>query len=218
MDGSLYYQPCYHCKKATETIISPQAVVDASDTFVTWHQTGHKGGILGSFQFESLSGLLLMTLPLHSINGLYYCPLDVLTVDSDSISPRVSSVSRIALDVPIPYLQTPSKYKPVSKERQLESEVWSLCLGCPGKSQLDVLPGNVLGLPSVLEYHPFSSTFMLRLTSGSKLLKDQLSAWNTTAKNFTWILVLCVPPPTTTANPQMLLTVWYNLMMATPHT
>ncbi len=33
--------------------------------------------------------------------------------------------------------------------------VWSLCLGCPGEHQLDVLPGNVLGLPSVLEYQPF---------------------------------------------------------------
>jgi hypothetical protein len=42
MDGSLYYQQCYYCKNTTETIISPQAVVNASNTFVTWHQTGHK--------------------------------------------------------------------------------------------------------------------------------------------------------------------------------
>jgi hypothetical protein len=32
-DGSLYYQPCYFCQNATETIILPQAVVEASDTF-----------------------------------------------------------------------------------------------------------------------------------------------------------------------------------------
>jgi hypothetical protein len=33
-DGSLYYQSCYYCKNTTETIISPQAVVDASDTLL----------------------------------------------------------------------------------------------------------------------------------------------------------------------------------------
>ncbi len=59
------------------------------------------------------------------------------------------------MDVLIPHLQTPLKYKPVSKEHQWESEVWSLHLGFPGKSQLGVLPGNVSGLPSILEYHPF---------------------------------------------------------------
>jgi hypothetical protein len=93
MDGSLYYQPCYYCKNATETIISPQAVVNASDTFISWHQTGHKSGITGFIQFESLSGLLLMTLRLHSINSLYYRPLGVLTVNSNPICPRDSSVS-----------------------------------------------------------------------------------------------------------------------------
>ncbi len=30
-----------------------------------------------------------------------------------------------------------------------------LCLGSPGKYQLDMLPGNVTGTPSVFEYHPF---------------------------------------------------------------
>jgi hypothetical protein len=33
-DGSLYYQPCYYCKNATKTIISPQAIIDASDTLL----------------------------------------------------------------------------------------------------------------------------------------------------------------------------------------
>jgi hypothetical protein len=33
--------------------------------------------------------------------------------------------------------------------------VWLLRLGSPGVHQLDVLPGNVTGLPLVFEYHPF---------------------------------------------------------------
>jgi hypothetical protein len=63
--------------------ILPQAVVEASDTFTSWHQTGHKGGLPGFICFESTSGILSMTLSLHSINGLYYYPLDVLAVDSN---------------------------------------------------------------------------------------------------------------------------------------
>jgi hypothetical protein len=51
-DGSLYYQPCYFCQNATETIISPQAIMEASDTFTSWHQTGYKSGLPGSIHFE----------------------------------------------------------------------------------------------------------------------------------------------------------------------
>jgi hypothetical protein len=126
-DGFLYYQPCYFCQNATETIILPQAVVEASDTFTSWHQTGHKGGLPGSIHFESASGILLMTLSLHSINGLYYCPLNVLAVDSNPIHPHHASVSKVSLDTHIPHLRAPSKYKPVPKDPKLELEVWSLC-------------------------------------------------------------------------------------------
>jgi hypothetical protein len=129
---SLYYQPCYYCKNVTETIISPQAVIDASDTFISWHQSGHKGGLPGSICFESSSGLLSMTLCLQSINCLYYCLLDVLMVDDNPICPYLS-VLKVALDTPIPHHWAPSKFTPVSKDCQLESEVWSLCLGCPGE-------------------------------------------------------------------------------------
>jgi hypothetical protein len=94
-----------------------------------------------------------MTVSLHSINGLYYCPLDVLAVDSKPTHP--TSVSKVSFNTHIPHLRTPSKCKPVPKDCQIELEVWSLHLGCPGGDQLDILPGNVSGLPSVLEYHPF---------------------------------------------------------------
>ena len=35
-DGLVYYQTCFYCKNIVETIISPQAIVAASDLFVTW--------------------------------------------------------------------------------------------------------------------------------------------------------------------------------------
>lgn len=36
-----------------------------------------------------------------------------------------------------------------------ESEVWMLQLGLPGEQQLDLLPGNVTGIPHNFQYHPF---------------------------------------------------------------
>ena len=36
-----------------------------------------------------------------------------------------------------------------------ESEIWMQHLGCPGEDQLDLLPGNVAGIPPSFQYHPF---------------------------------------------------------------
>jgi hypothetical protein len=40
-DGSIYWQVCYFCASAVKTIISPQAMVDSSDVFQSWQQTGY---------------------------------------------------------------------------------------------------------------------------------------------------------------------------------
>ena len=45
----------------------------------------------------------------------------------------------------------------MSRARQVESEVWLTRLGSPGEGQLDLLPGHVIGMPPVFEYHPFRS-------------------------------------------------------------
>jgi len=85
-DGSVYYQPCYFCKNAVETIISPQAL-SSSDVLVTWMQTGHKDGRTGSIRFDSDSGLFSIAMRLEYWDGLYYCPgpTDVFTVDRDPV-------------------------------------------------------------------------------------------------------------------------------------
>ena len=64
-DGSVYYQPCYYCKNATETIISPEAIMAASDTLVHWTQEGHRGNAPGSIRVSSDSGLYSITLQLE---------------------------------------------------------------------------------------------------------------------------------------------------------
>ena len=71
-DGSIYYQPCYYCKNAVETIISPQAILTASDVLVSWMQTGHKDGSPGRIRFDSDSGLYSISMTLENHDGLYY--------------------------------------------------------------------------------------------------------------------------------------------------
>ncbi len=113
-----------------------------------------------------------MRLDLNYRGGLYYCPTDIFTVDKLPVRRPVIIHS---MDHPDPYpintttllvqqlrsqappvtLHRPSRFTPTSKSIQVESEVWLLRLGSPGVHQLDVLPGNVTGLPSVFEYHPF---------------------------------------------------------------
>jgi hypothetical protein len=152
-NGTIYYQPCYYCANMIETIISPAAVLATSDQFFYWTQVGCKDPRMpGSLHFLSRDGQLLMTFDLEYCEGLYYCTTDVYTVGVDppqawchcTVAPKVPDVRR-----------TPSKFPPTSKAQQVESEVWMLRFGFPGKHQLDVLPLHVIGTPRVFEYHPF---------------------------------------------------------------
>ena len=81
-DGSIYWQVCYYCKNVVETIISPQAIVDSSDVFQSWHQTGYRNGVStpGCIRFDSHEGLLTMSMSLVLHDGLPYCPIDVFIV------------------------------------------------------------------------------------------------------------------------------------------
>ena len=155
-DGSTHWQLCFYCKNAVETIISPQAILASSDVFVSWTQTGFKDGRPGQIRFDSNDGLFTVKLDLDYCDGLYYCPTDVLTVDRSPLQriPKMAA-SRLALP-PAPTINhRPSCFAPTSKSKQVESETWLLRLGSPGVHQLDVLPGNVTGIPSVFKYHPF---------------------------------------------------------------
>ena len=84
-DGSTRLQLCFYCKNAVETIISPQAILASSDVFVSRTQTGYKDGRPGQIRFDSHDGLLTMKLDLDYRDGLYYCPTDVLTVNSSPV-------------------------------------------------------------------------------------------------------------------------------------
>ena len=153
-DGSIYYQPCYYCKNAVETIISPQAILAACEVLVRWTQTGHRDGSPGTIRFDSDSGLYSISMTLENCDGLYYCPTDVFTVDSDPIRCSVPTIRQAAMPNP-PLKQRSKDFLPVPHNRLTEPELWMLRLGSPGKDQLDLLPGNATGIPPSFHYHPF---------------------------------------------------------------
>jgi hypothetical protein len=153
-DGTIYYQPFFYCKNAVETIVSPQAILAASEVLVHWTQTGHKDGSPGKVRFESESGLLSFTITLENRDGLYYCPSDVFTVEGDPSRGSSRKICRTSLEPP-PIQRRHKSYEPVLLDRTTESKLWMLRLGSPGEDQLDLLPGNVTGIPKKFDYHPF---------------------------------------------------------------
>jgi hypothetical protein len=162
--GSIYWQVCYFCKNAVEKIISPQAIVDSSDVFQSWHQTGYRNGVStpGCIRFDSHDGLLTMSMNLVLLDGLHYCPTDVYAVDTLPASRYSLAVRRVVGPESLPGLppvprktRSHERFLPVSKAKQVESEVWLLRLGSPGVRQLDLLPGRVTGIPTDFRYHPF---------------------------------------------------------------
>ncbi|KAL7528065.1 hypothetical protein ACHAWF_009840 [Thalassiosira exigua] len=99
-NGTIHYQPTFYCADAVETIISPQAILNSRDDFVSWTQCGYKDGRPGTLRFDSHDGLLTMSFKLDCIDGLYYCPTDAFTVDSTS--PALPPVPALALTTVLP--------------------------------------------------------------------------------------------------------------------
>jgi hypothetical protein len=89
-----------------------------------------------------------MTLTLTKCDGLYYTHMDVFTVDKDPLC-RVALKANWLATPPLPQTKvTHHQYTPVSKAAHTEAELWMVWLGSPGEAQLDMLPGNVTGIPS----------------------------------------------------------------------
>ena len=110
----------------------------------------------GSIRFSSDSGLYSVTLHLEKRDGLYYCPTDVFTVEKDLVHHHIPVIQRLAAPTAPAAIPRPSKrYIMVTRDSMTDSEVWMLRLGSPGEQQLDLLPGNVTGIPPGFHYHPF---------------------------------------------------------------
>jgi hypothetical protein len=139
-DGSVYWQICYYSRNAVETIILPQAIVNLSDVFQSWHQSGYRNGngTPGSIRFDSHDGFISMTMTLARKDGLYYCPTDIYTVhDAPAIwcsltVHRIATLVDSATSIASPSHRVRSQFVPTTKVKKMESEVWLLRLGSPG--------------------------------------------------------------------------------------
>jgi hypothetical protein len=122
-DGRIYYETCYYCKNAVETIISLQAILDGSDIFVEWTQTGYKDNSPSLLQFSSASGLARMSIVLDKRDGLYYTHTDVYTVDKVPVCPMYPTVQRLVNPKPPSTGCSVLQYVPVTKASQTESKL-----------------------------------------------------------------------------------------------
>jgi hypothetical protein len=154
-DGTVYYQTCFYCKNIVKTIISPQAIVAGSALYTTWQQTGHKDGYPGRLRFFSDSSHATMSLALEQRDCLYYALTDVYTVNRSPVHSIAPCIHRVVHHTPRSIRRPQTRNVPVTKSNQTKLELWMLWLGSPGESQVDMLPGNATGIPSVFEYHPF---------------------------------------------------------------
>ena len=143
--GEPYLQPCYYCESATETIVSPEAILAGNESLTNWTQDGAKDSTPGSITFRNDDGSFSFTISLTKEEGLYYC----------DAQPSRPSCLRVTAPRPEPLARHHRKYHPVSRDHVTESEVWMLRFGSPGEDQLDLLPGRVTGIPAGFRYHPF---------------------------------------------------------------
>jgi len=156
--GKVHYQLCYYCKNMGDTIISPQAIINACDTYDKWTQVGYKDGRPGHVEFSnSMWPENTQTLELNYNEGLYYCSGDCITEDEgplrsvqvDDINPRINRVRVTDKTKPVR-----GKLKPTSKQEQLVSEVWSARFGFPSEDVCVTTTKHVTGVPSLC-FHPF---------------------------------------------------------------
>jgi hypothetical protein len=162
--------------------------------FVEWQQTGYRDDSPNLLRFSSASGLVSISIVLEKHDGLYYTHTDVYMVDKDPVCPMYPTVQHIVNPKPPGTSRSVPQYVPVTKANQTESELWIVQLGCPGEMQLDMLPGNVTGIPSHFEYHPFCYMDFKEQARIWKQAAQQLAERTTDAckpSNSIWIMGSC---------------------------
>ena len=67
-DGHVHHQPCLVNDNATDSIMSPEAIMHSCSDFVHWRQEGFIGSAQGTLQFFGINDALLLTLRLVKRN------------------------------------------------------------------------------------------------------------------------------------------------------
>jgi hypothetical protein len=105
MDSSIHYHPFLVCLDATDTILSPEHIINNNHMFAHWHQEGSKAGIRnsrphpGCLSFYGQDSNLLFLLPLTKNQGLYYCSNTIFIPNSSHHSPAAYRVSTVMISL-----------------------------------------------------------------------------------------------------------------------
>ncbi|KAL7489867.1 hypothetical protein ACHAW6_016194 [Cyclotella cf. meneghiniana] len=167
-DGHIIRTKCFYNPYASDTIISPQAILDHSPQFTRWIQVGTKIGHPGVLTF--IGATETRTITLHQQNGLYYCntvKCEIYQAESEyndvqSDEWRVHHIETTAETQCQPQkrpkrgIPRTTHFQPATKAKILEAETWSLRLGVCHETQLKALPQHAIGIPKQFEFHPFS--------------------------------------------------------------
>ncbi len=101
LDGMTYYQTCFVNPYASETFISPQAIIDSSTgSFDKWQMEGFLQGRPGILSLYSPLGLLKMSIQLSQQDGLYYSSTDMFKVDTNPHSRSSPFIGSAFTDLP----------------------------------------------------------------------------------------------------------------------
>jgi hypothetical protein len=94
-------QTCFVNPYASETFISPQAIINSSaGSFDKWQMEGFLQGRPGILSLYSPSGLLKMSIQLSQQDGLYYSSTDTFTVDTNPRSWSSPLIGSAFTDLP----------------------------------------------------------------------------------------------------------------------
>jgi hypothetical protein len=102
LDGTSYYQTCFINAYASETFISPQAIINSSaGSFNKWQMEGFSQGRPGILSLYSPSGLLKISIQLTQQDGLYYSSTDTFTVNTNPRLRTSPFVGSAFTDIPL---------------------------------------------------------------------------------------------------------------------
>jgi hypothetical protein len=150
VDGSVHYQPFLINENATDTIISPEHVMQSSTHIATWRQTRSKlSSASNCLTFLDYDSRPVLILPLHTTNGLQYCSNESFRHAARLSLPIVHTV-RLASTTsePSPSTSTPGP------RRIFDAELWAARLGFCSKWQLSTIPLHSTGTPHKFYPHP----------------------------------------------------------------
>ena len=171
LDGSVLYTPMYYNPRASDCILSPEAICHASSGLLeSWCQSGSLSDGIGSVSMFDHTGACRICLQLNKHNGLYYSTISTIALDKGpSYEPRSgnrtvyfhdddSSDADVSLEVDpsnAAFLRDLSTSDP--RRQQIEADLWQARLGHCSEWQLKVLPAAADGLPAEFTPHPFAS-------------------------------------------------------------